>query len=141
MEHRLSEKLPSRRNGSDRRRVFDAVFAAILVVAGLVFAFLLLPPFIRFFVFLLSGDVWRAVVGAGFIALCLGIALVFLVGRFEPRRSKGLLRLAWTLILACPACLLLALVGSGWLADIVRAIRDFVPWFRHLLAAAIARPG
>lgn len=141
MEHRASGKLPGRRSRSDRRRLPAAVFAAILVVAGLVFAFLLLPPLVRFFAFLFSGDVWRALIGAGFIVLCLGIALVFLVGRFEPRRSKGLLRLSWTLIFACPVCLLLALVGSGWLADIVRAIRDFVPWFRHLLDAAIARPG
>jgi hypothetical protein len=107
----------------------------------LVFAFLLLPPLVRFFAFLLAGDVWRALVGAGFIALCLGIALIVAVARVEPRGAKGLLRLAWTLIFACPVCLVLVLVGSDWLAGIIRAIRDFVPWFRHLLAGAIARPG
>jgi hypothetical protein len=141
MERWASGKLPRRRSRSDRRRVFDAVFAAILGVAGLVFAFLLLPPLVRFFAFLFSGDVWRALVGAGLIALCLGIALIAAVARVEPRGAKVLLRLAWTLIFACPVCLLLALVGSGWLAGIIRAIRDFVPWFRHLLAGAVARPG
>jgi hypothetical protein len=41
VERWASGKLPRRRSRSDRRRVFDAVFAAILGVAGLVFAFLL----------------------------------------------------------------------------------------------------
>lgn len=105
---------------------------ALVVVIG--FLILAGPPIVRFIDFLLSGDIWRALLGAALICFLLGLALAAVVGFFAERsddsaapgavrqsRPRGALwTLTWILVLVVPAaCVLVALVASGVLLDVI----------------------
>ncbi len=87
----------------------------------LVFA---LPPVVDFIAFLFSGEGWRALLGVSVIALVSGLALLILAGRYDLKRVRPLVTLSWTLIALSPICVVVALIGSGWLESIVEAIHD-----------------
>ena len=118
-----------------------AIAAGLALVA--VFLFFALPPVIGFLAFLFAGDTWRALTGAALICFLLGLALAAAIGFFErgrppdasgeapARRTRGpLWTLVWLLILAAPACLLVALVASGTLLDVIDWVGDRVSEIR-----------
>jgi polyferredoxin len=119
----------------------------LAIVAGLVFGIvvlvLVLPPVIRFIAFLFSGDSWRALLGAGLLSFIAGLGLGAALGFFEqrrrggereeslPRRSRGpLWTLVWILFAFAPVCVLVALVGSGWLQNTIEWSGDRISEIR-----------
>lgn len=110
-------------------------FAAVITI-------LVLPPVIRFIVFLMSGDVWRALTGVALISLLLGLALAAVLGFLErnhspealdearPRRKGWAWMLVWACFLATPVCLVVALVASGVLMDSVHWSGDRIDEIR-----------
>lgn len=111
-----------------------AVAIGFAFAAGI--AILILPPVIRFTVFLMSGDVWRALTGVALISFLVGLALAAVLGFLErgqspealdearPRRKGWGWILVWACLLATPVCLVVALVASGVLMDSVHWSRD-----------------
>jgi hypothetical protein len=118
----------------------------VAVVIGSAFAIgitvLALPPIIGFVVFLMSGDIWRALCGVALISLFVGLGLAAVIGFFErgkpsePRgeatpRGKGRIwMLPWVFLLATPACLIVALIASGALVDCVQWSGDRISEIR-----------
>jgi hypothetical protein len=112
----------------------------VAVAIGFVFAtgiaILILPPVIRFIVFLMSGDLWRALTGVALISFLVGLALAAVLGFLERNQSPGPLdevrphrkgwgwMLVWAFLLAAPVCVVVALVASGVLMDSVHWSRD-----------------
>jgi hypothetical protein len=104
---------------------------AIGIAFAAVIAIFVLPPAIRFIVFLMSGDLWRALTGVALISFLVGLALAGLLGFLERNQSPEALdearpgrkgwawMLVWACLLATPVCLVVALVASGALLDIV----------------------
>lgn len=111
-----------------------AVAIGFAFAAGI--AILILPPVIRFIVFLMSGDVWRALTGVALISFLVGLALAAVLGFLErgqspealdearPRRKGWGWMLVWACLLAAPVCVVVALVASGVLIDSVHWSRD-----------------
>ena len=119
--------------GGDLRPARGPVNALILLAVGLFAVVLLvfvLPPAIRFVAYLLSGDIWMALVGASMLASIVGLALLVFASRHDLRRLRPLVFLSWLLILLCPVCIGVALIGSGWLANIVTAVREVLNFVR-----------
>lgn len=118
----------------------------VAVAIGFAFAvgiaILALPPVIRFIVFLMSGDVWRALTGVALISLFIGLALAAVLGFLErgqspealdearPRRKGWGWMLVWACLLAAPVCLVVALVASGALMDSIHWSRDRIDEIR-----------
>lgn len=118
------------------------VAVAIGFAFAAVIAILIIPPVIRFIVFLMSGDVWRALTGVALISFLVGLALAGVLGFLDrnqspealdetrPRRKGWGWVLVWAFLLATPACLVVALVASGVLLDIVNWSRDRIDEIR-----------
>jgi len=122
--------------GGDESESKGPVNVLILVAVGL-FALVLLvfvvPPMIRFIASLLAGDRWMALVGIAMLASIGGLAILVFAGRYEHRRRRPLVFLSWLLILLSPVCIGVALVGSGWFADIVDTVQDVHDFVRGSL--------
>ena len=139
------------RNAIQQKRVEDRmrrpsraspVAVAIGFAFAAVIAILILPPVIRFIVFLMSGDVWRALTGIALISFLVGLALAAVLGFLERGQSPGALdetrprrkgwgwMLVWACLLVAPVCLVVALVASGVLMDSVHWSRDRIDEIR-----------
>jgi hypothetical protein len=118
----------------------------VAVVIGSAFAIgiaiLVLPPVIRFVVFLMSGNIWRTLCGVALISLFVGLGLAAVIGFFErgqpsetrgettPRRKGRIWMLAWVFLLVTPVCLIVALVASGALVDCIQWSGDRISEIR-----------
>jgi hypothetical protein len=118
----------------------------VAVVIGSAFAIgitiLVLPPVIRFVVFLMSGNIWRALCGVALISFFVGLGLAVVIGFFQrgkpseprgeatPRRKGRIWVLPWVFLLATPACLIVALIASGVLVDCVQWSGDRISEIR-----------
>ncbi len=112
----------------------NPIALGVAVVVAAAAAILILPPVVRFFAFLFNGDVWRAMIGVALLALIAGVLIAGFLGRSDTRRGGQMRKVGLFLILLSPACVLVALVASGWLIDGIDWIDDAVPAIRKFLA-------
>jgi len=124
----------------------------VAVAIGSAFAIgitiLVLPPVIRFIVFLMSGNIWRTLCGVALISLFVGLGLAAVIGFFErgkpselggeatARRKGRIWMLVWVFLLATPACLIVALVASGALEDCIQWSRDRINEIRGVQSSS-----
>ena len=104
------------------------VLLPLLVCGIAVGVFALMPPVRELFDLLFSGDGWTATIGVGLILL---LPAIVLLG--SSIRSPGLRRLGELTLAASFACVVVGLVGTGWVVDAVRWISDAVPKIREVL--------
>jgi hypothetical protein len=102
---------------------------SIVVCAIAVGVFALMPPVRELFDLLFSGDRWTATIGVGLILL---LPAIVLLGASV--RSPGLRRLGELTLVASLACVVIGLVGTGWVVDAVRWLGDAVPKIREFLS-------
>ncbi len=133
------EQPASSREDSRSERPKRSVGPIALVVGFVVviaFAVFFLPPILRFFAFLFDGDIWRALIAVALLLLLVGVLVAGLLGRPETPRGARMRQLGMVLILASPLCIVVSLVGSGWLVDGVRWTRQAVPEIRNFLSGS-----
>lgn len=102
----------------------------LAVGAGLLVVVLAFRPIRDFFDLLFSGDMWTGLIGVGILVLLAGIIVLGLMGgRSDSLRKLGLLLMAMS-----PVCLIVGLIGTGWVVDSINWLSHAIPDIRDALS-------